>query len=175
MFASWESTSPRWQPVGEPANRVTYLHLTVWSLFSTALFLRDDSNSGWEARVSEAWTGAKIILCALLYIHNFHSRPRAWQPQILNTAELSPSVAALRLPRQSYMWLRLWGLVSRERLRFIEAERRCARWMSLQIKLIKRNGRNEYWSMFGSYFMLMISSFMASAPAVTPLPEHTHH
>lgn len=54
MFASWESTSPRWQPVDEAANRVTYLHLTVWSLFSTALFLRDDSNSGWEARVSEA-------------------------------------------------------------------------------------------------------------------------
>lgn len=44
---------------------------------------------------------AKFILCALLYIHNFHSWPKAWQPQIPNKAELSQSVAALPLPRQS--------------------------------------------------------------------------
>lgn len=65
------------------------------------VFLRDDSNSVQGRTCVCSLKQTKISPCALLYIRNFHSLPREWQPQMPDTAELSLSEAALHLPRQS--------------------------------------------------------------------------
>ena len=97
MDASWESTSPLCQPVSAAANSAGVIHL--WSLFSMTASLEDDSNCVQGGTCSLKPT--KKSLCALLYIHSSWSWPRAWQPQMPDTAELSLSEAALRFPRQS--------------------------------------------------------------------------